>query len=292
MKAATVAKANELAQNEFKTYCIIGDPIHHSLSPGMQNSAFNALGLNATYIAVRVPSEDLGEYVASLRVINIAGFNVTIPHKVEVMKHLDRLDVSAKKANAANTVHNDKGKFIGYNTDIDGFIEPLHRRKVDLKGFTVLLLGAGGAARAVIAALSSENVAKVVIANRNRERAVELAKIGTGLGVKCETVSLDKAQDISLNSNLIVNTTPVGMNDEESVIDHEHIKRESIVYDIVYKPITTNLLEHAKYAGATVVYGYEMLIEQGAKSFEIWTGLQAPREVMKKNLLGIFGEPA
>jgi shikimate dehydrogenase len=279
-------------QGSIKTYCIIGDPIQHSLSPGMQNAAFAALGLNCTYIAFRVPANELKESVESLRSINIAGFNVTVPHKVEVMKYLDELDASAKKAAAVNTVNSIEGIFRGYNTDIDGFIEPLHRRHVDFGGMQVLLLGAGGAARAVVAALSQESgIAKVIVANRDMQKADELAKIGSGLGLKCETLSLEKAHDVSRECDLIVNATTLGLHNEPSIIDHEHIKKGSIVYDIVYRPIATDLIENAKYAQATVVYGYEMLIEQGAKAFEIWTGLPAPREAMKKNLLGVFGEP-
>src|SRR5581483_9373290 len=257
-------------QGSVKTYCIIGDPIHHSLSPGMQNAAFNALGLNCTYIAFRVPVNELKESVESLRSINIAGFNVTVHHKV----------------------NNIEGIFKGYNTDIHGFIEPLRRRQVDFAGMQVLLLGAGGAARAVVAALSEESgIAKVVIANRDIERAKGLAKMGSDLGLKCEAIPLDKAQDVSPESDLIVNSTTLGLNNESSIIDHEHIKKGSIVYDLVYRPVVTDLIENAKYAQASVVYGYEMLVEQGAKAFEIWTGIPAPRDAMKKNLLGIFGEP-
>ena len=148
------------------------------------------------------------------------------------------------------------------------------------------------AARAVVAGLAekSHSISKVVIANRDVERAKELAKIGSGLGLKCETISLDKAQSISPDSDLVVNATTLGINNEPSVIDYDHIKKGSIVYDIVYRPVTTSLIENAKYAEANVVYGYEMLVEQGAKAFEIWTGIQAPRDVMKKNLLGMFGE--
>jgi shikimate dehydrogenase len=281
-------------QGSIRTYCIIGDPIHYSLSPGMQNAAFAALGLNCTYIAFRVPPSELKESVESLRSINIAGFNVTVPHKVQVMKHLDELDVTAKKAAAVNTVNNIEGIFRGYNTDIHGFIEPLRRRMIDFRGMNVLVLGAGGAARAVVAGLAEESrsISKVVIANRDVERAKELAKIGSGLGLKCETISLDRAQSVSPDSDLVVNATSLGMNNEPSVIDYDHIKKGSVVYDIVYRPVTTSLIENAKYAEANVVYGYEMLVEQGAKAFEIWTGIQAPRDVMKKNLLGMFGEPA
>lgn len=275
-----------------KTYCIIGDPVHHSLSPGMQNAAFNALGLNCTYIAFRVPAGELEASVQSLRAIKIAGFNVTIPHKVAVMKYLDELDATAKKAGAVNTVNSIEGVFRGYNTDIHGFIEPLRRRKVDFSGMKVLLLGAGGAARAITVALSEEKgVANVVIANRDQKKATELAGAGEKLGLKCESMAFDDVMNASPEADLIVNATSMGLGNEPSPIDSDHIKKGSIVYDIVYRPVVTDLIEQAKFAEAHVVYGYEMLLEQGAKAFEIWTGLDAPRDVMKKNLLGIFGEP-
>ncbi|MFL6510547.1 MAG: shikimate dehydrogenase [Nitrososphaera sp.] len=275
-----------------KTYCIIGDPIHHSLSPAMQTAAFAAKGLNYTYIAFRVPKEELQESIESLRSINIAGFNVTTPHKTQVMKFLEELESTAKKVSAVNTVINVDGVFRGYNTDAYGFIEPLHRRHVDFGGMRVLLIGAGGAARAIVAALAEEKgISQLVIANRDRQRANELARLGREVGINSKLVPLDKASEFSLGSDLIVNATTLGMNDEPSLIDYHHIQKGSIVYDIVYRPIVTDLVENAKFAQASVVYGYEMLIEQGAKAFEIWTGLSAPRDAMKKNLLGIFGEP-
>ena len=279
-------------QASTKTYCIIGDPIHHSLSPAMHNAAFAAKGLNCTYIAFRVPQNELKESIESLRSINIAGFNVTTPHKTNVMRYLDELEPVAKKASAVNTVNNIEGIFRGYNTDVYGFIEPLHKRHVDFRGMHVLLIGSGGAARAVVVALAEENaIAKLIIANRDVQRANELATLVDRLGMKCEVVPFENATDFSPACDLIINATKLGMNNEPSVIDHLHIQKGSIVYDIVYRPMVTDLIENAKYAQASVVYGYEMLIEQGAKAFEIWTGLSAPRDAMKKNLLGIFGEP-
>ena len=275
-----------------KTYCIIGDPVHHSLSPGMQNAAFSALGLNSTYIAFRVPPGELKESIESLRAINMSGFNVTIPHKIGVMKYLDELDSTARQAGAVNTVHSIEGIFRGYNTDMHGFIEPLHKRKVSFGGMTVLLLGAGGAARAIIAALAQEKgVNKVVIANRDQNGGAELTHLGNGMGLKCEAIKFADAASISQDADLIVNSTSIGLNNEPSPISYENIKKGSIVYDIVYRPVVTDLIENAKSAGAHIVYGYEMLLEQGVRAFEIWTGLPAPRDAMKKNLLGIFGEP-
>jgi shikimate dehydrogenase len=281
-------------QTQIKTYCIIGDPVQHSLSPAMQNAAFNSMHLNCTYIAFRVSKEELKESVCSLRSINIAGFNVTMPHKIDIIKYVDELDLTVQKAHAVNTVHNVQGNFKAYNTDVHGFIEPLHRRKIRFNGMTILLLGSGGAAGAVIAALSEEsNISKIIIASRNQKTARGLADIGAGLGLQCDSVNIDNdIQNVAAESHLIINTIPTGTNNnEDSIIDHEHISKDSIVYDVVYKPVTTRLLEEAKYAQAQIVYGYEMLIEQGAKAFEIWTGMNAPRNTMKKALFGFFGEP-
>ena len=259
----------------------------------MHNAAFAALSLNCTYIAFRVPAGELEQSIESLRSINIAGFNVTVPHKVQVMDLIDELDVSARKAAAVNTVNNIEGILKGYNTDIQGFIEPLRRRNVSFDGMKVLLVGAGGAARAVIAALSEEKgIAKVAIANRDLERARGLVSIGSDLGLACEPISLNDLARAAADSDLIVNSTTVGMKNESSMIEARDIKKGSIVYDLVYRPVETALIENAKYAQGIVVYGYEMLLEQGARAFEIWTGLRAPRDAMKKCLFGVFGEPS
>jgi shikimate dehydrogenase len=258
----------------------------------MHNAAFNSLGLNCTYIAFRVPKGQLEESINALRAVGIAGFNVTIPHKVDILKYVDHLDSTAVKATAVNTVHNVNGILKGYNTDIFGFIEPLRKRNINFNGMDILLLGAGGSASAVIAALSEEKgINKIIISNRTHEKASKLAKKGKDLGLECQVIEMENIKDIAVKSHLIVNTTPIGMNDEQSVIDYEHINKNTIVYDLVYKPVTTNLLENAKYAEAEVVYGYEMLLEQGARAFEIWTNLQAPRQIMKKSLVGGIGGP-
>jgi shikimate dehydrogenase len=279
-------------QSQVKTYCIIGDPVYHSLSPSMHNAAFNSLGLNCTYIAFRVPKGQLEESINALRAVGISGFNVTIPHKVDILKYVDHLDSSAVKATAVNTVHNVNGILKGYNTDIFGFIEPLRKRNINFNGMDILLLGAGGSACAVIAALSEEKgINKIIISNRTQEKASKLAKKGKELGLECQVIEMENIEDIAVKSHLIVNTTPIGMNDEQSLIDYEHISKNTIVYDLVYKPVTTNLLENAKNAEAEVVYGYEMLLEQGARAFEIWTNMQAPRQTMRKSLVGDIGGP-
>lgn len=277
---------------DFKTFCIIGDPIDHSLSPAIHNAAFNALGLNCSYIAFRVQEDQLKNSLDSLRAIKIGGFNVTMPHKVKVLDYVDYQDKTVQLVGAANTVNNEDGKFCAYNTDVIGFIKPLHSRKIDFNGFEILVLGAGGAARAVVVALSGEKgITNINIFNRNTDRSTELSNIVKKLGLEATIISNDDIQNIASKSNLIINTTPLGMNNEKSLIKSTSIKKDAIVYDIVYKPIITNLVENARTAGAEVVYGYEMLLEQATASFNIWLQMDPPIESMKKVLFGMFGEP-
>ena len=278
---------------DFKTFCIIGDPIDHSLSPAIHNAAFNTLGLNCSYIAFRVQEDQLKNALDSLRAIKIDGFNVTMPHKVKVLDYVDRKDNTVQLVGAANTVNNENGKFCAYNTDVIGFIKPLHERKVDFNGFEVIILGAGGAARAIAVGLSGEKgIRNINIYNWNTERAVKLSNIVKKMGLESTIISKDDIQNTASKCNLIINATPLGMNNEKSLIKSSSIRKEAIVYDIVYKPIITNLVENAKIAGAEIIYGYEMLLEQATASFKIWLQMDPPVESMKKALFGLFGEPA
>lgn len=283
--------SQEMASN-VKLYCVIGDPIDHSLSPLMQNSAFNTLKINSTYISYRIPRYELNDGIETLRSINIAGFNVTIPHKIEIMKYLNKLDETAIRSGAVNTVHNLGGKLIGYNTDVYGFIQPLHKRKIDFTDMKILILGAGGSAYAIVTGLSDERgISELTIVNRSKSRGMELVKHGSNLGLNCNFQELFNLPQVTSHSDLIINATSIGLNNEVSPIPYKCIKKNSIVYEIVYRPIYTNLIINAKKVNARIVYGYEMLVEQGAKAFEIWTGRKAPIKVMKKSLFGVFGEP-
>ena len=275
-----------------KTYCIIGDPVQHSLSPLIQNAAFSALGIKSTYISFRVPSKDLKPSIESLKSIGIAGFNVTIPHKMSILQYIDELDDTASKSNAVNTVINDTGKLIGYNTDIYGFIQPLYRRNIDFKGKKVLIIGAGGAAYAIVTALSYEKgIEEIRVVNRSSHNASKLVEHALKLGLNTHKEDFENLCKLALQSDLIINSTSIGLNNESSPIERNYINPNSIVYDIVYKPIDTDLIRKAKEVNAKVVYGYEMLIAQGAQAFKIWTGCDAPIDAMKKALFGIFGEP-
>ena len=275
-----------------RTYCIIGDPVRHSLSPAMHNAAFKSKDLDYVYIAYRVPSNELEASIGSLRSIKISGFNVTIPHKTTVVQYLEEVDALASRAGAVNTVMNIDGKFKGFNTDIQGFAQPLLNRRIDLRDMSVLLFGAGGSARAVITSLSNfKDISSLVIANRTLGKSMELAALARRDELTCSVTSLEDAKNMAKRFDLIINATSIGLQSNESILHSENIGRNSIVYDLVYRPVMTRLIENAREKGAVVIYGYEMLLEQGAQAFEIWTGLKAPMEAMKKALFGIFQEP-
>ncbi|MFA6016911.1 MAG: shikimate dehydrogenase [Patescibacteria group bacterium] len=260
-----------------KICLIIGDPVAHSLSPAMHNAGFDALGIGNKYVflGAKVKVEDVGIAVQAMRKMGIHGLTCTIPHKIEVMKYLDEIDEVAKKIGAVNTVLNQNGKFIGFNTDWLGVVTPLEKI-IDLSKRKVLVLGAGGAARAAIFGLSKRK-AKVTIFNRTKEKAILLAK-----EFNCEATDLIKKSDIS-NFDIIINTTSVGMKPREieTPITVEYLTRNQIVFDIVYVPYETKLLIEAKKRGAMVVHGIEMLLYQGTAQFEIYTGQKAPEKVMR-----------
>ncbi len=272
-----------------KTYAVIGDPIDHSLSPALHNSAFLFLGLDCAYIAYRIPKGELESGVESLKKIGIAGFNVTIPHKIEMMKFLDEVDEECSLVGATNTVVNTEGNLVGYNTDVEGFLDPIKKKKIECNGTDVLLVGAGGAARAIAAAFSKEKVRKIIIANRTHQNAEELVKFIQKLGIESEYCDLDTAGEISSKCKFIVNATSVGLRGAGGCpISTKNINKNSIVYDIVYTPVETPLIEESKNKGATIIYGWEMLLAQAMKSFEIWLKKPAPYEAMKLTLLGRF----
>ncbi len=274
-----------------KLFCVIGYPIEHSLSPVMHNSVFKALKIDAIYFSVNIDVSMLKEAVDILR-NTVNGFNVTIPHKVAIIEYIDELDASAVKVGAVNTVSNYNGRLKGYNTDYYGFIQPIKSRGIDLRGKSVLLLGAGGAARAVVAALCDEGIARMIIANRSINSNVKsLINTAMDKGIECKAIILDESNRYSYDCDLIVNATPLGMTDafnrgkgsnsSNSIpLTSKDISSKSIVYDLVYNPIDTQLISIAKDAGAQVIYGYEMLVEQGAKALEIWLNIDAPRNIM------------
>ena len=268
------------------TYAVIGDPIDHSLSPNIHNAAFRHLKLDHTYIAYKIPAGELVAGIEALKAIKITGFNVTIPHKIEMVKLLDEMDTTSKVIGAVNTVLNENGKLKGYNTDMIGFLDPIKKKNLTIKDSQVLLLGAGGAARAIVTAMVKEKASKITIVNRTRENANKLVEFAKQIGGNVETVSIEEANKLNPEYKLIINSTSIGMRNEPTPVSTENISKNSIVYDIVYRPINTDLIKKSKENGATIIYGYEMLLSQAACSFEIWHKMVAPYDIMKKALLG------
>ncbi|MDP6857943.1 MAG: shikimate dehydrogenase [Candidatus Nitrosopelagicus sp.] len=271
-----------------RTFAVIGDPIDHSLSPTIHNAAYRHLDLECTYIAYKIDENELESGIQSLKSIKISGFNVTIPHKIRIMDLLDDMDHDCKLIGAANTIVNDDGFLKGYNTDMGGFIEPIKNREISIKNSSVLLLGAGGASRAVIAGFAKEHARKITIVNRTIEKANNLARFGKDLELESDVISIDDMKELNESYDFVVNASSLGLKNESNIIPTKLIDEKTTVYDIVYKPVNTELIKDAKKKNAQIIYGYEMLLAQAARSFEIWLKQKAPYEAMKKAILGGF----
>ena len=271
-----------------KSFAVIGDPIDHSLSPNIHSAAFREMDLDSSYIAYRIPKGELEEGIDGLKKIKIHGFNITVPHKVEMMKYLDKMDESCSLIGAVNTVTNNDGILKGYNTDMDGFLEPFKKKKLRIEDTKVLLIGAGGAARAIVAGFAKEKAKSVTVANRTSEKAKELAGFAKKIGLNSNAIGIDEIKDTAKDYDIIVNATSVGLRNEPSIISLDGINEKTIVYDIVYMPLNTDFIKKAKVKNAIIIYGYEMLLGQAVRAFEIWHGVEAPYNAMKKALLGGF----
>ncbi|MCW4008837.1 MAG: shikimate dehydrogenase [Candidatus Bathyarchaeota archaeon] len=268
---------------------VIGDPIAHTLSPTIQNAAFNHLKLDFVFLAFRVKPADLENAIRGMRGLGIHGLNVTMPHKSAVIKYLDQLDSTVQFLGSANTILNRDGKLFGFNTDGIGALKALQENGVALYDKKVLLLGAGGAAKAIAFAFAEE-IGELVILNRAAEKAAELAAaLNRVFGTKIVGGALSQSavQQNLQDADILVNATSVGMhpNVNQSLVPAQWLKPDLAVMDIVYNPVETKLAKDAKAAGAKVISGVEMLIHQGAASFEIWTGCPAPVEVMRQAAL-------
>lgn len=270
---------------------LIGDPVEHTMSPAMHNAAFKKLRLDYTYIPFRVKATELEQAVAGLRALNVRGFNVTIPHKVSVIPLLDELDPAAGKIGAVNTVVNDRGKLKGYNTDGEGFLRALIEKGIELEGKNVVVLGAGGASRAISYVLA-ENGARLTIFNRRQEldwaeNIARLIKKELGMGVTVLELIPGQLSAALATADVLVNATSVGMSPlgDKTPVPAALLKRSLTVFDIVYNPLETRLLREAKVAGARVIGGVEMLAWQGALAFEKWTGQTAPLALMRREVV-------
>ncbi|MGI5912898.1 MAG: shikimate dehydrogenase [Syntrophomonadaceae bacterium] len=272
---------------------VIGNPVEHSLSPQIHNAAFNALSLDYIYVASAV--KNLKEALHGIKALGYIGASVTIPHKEATLQIVDKVDEEAAAIGAINCVVVKNEELIGYNTDGRGWIKSfINGTKTTVENKTFVVIGAGGAARAIIVSLANSGVKKIIIANRTIERGVALAKHATkvsGTPVSAIDLTDESLQKALEEADVVVNGTSVGMHPN---IDHvpfntKLLKKNHIVCDAIFNPTPTRLLREAQQIGCTTLSGVGMLIEQGAIAFELWTGHQAPKYVMynalKRNLV-------
>ncbi len=271
---------------------VIGWPVKHSLSPPMHNAAFRTLGLNWVYIACEVHPDHIPQAIAGVRGLGIRGLNVTIPHKAAVVPHLDDVSPLSHTLGVVNTIENDDGHLSGDSTDGPGFVRALEEAGEGIAENRVVLVGAGGSARAVALAVAEEAPADLVIVNRTLERAVALAELvkqgGRLEAVRAIALDSPEVADVVSSAHVIIDATPVGMyphTDVTPVISPEWLQAGQLVCDLTYNPRETVLLEAARSARARVLDGTGMLVHQGAIAVERWTGQQAPVEVMRLALL-------
>lgn len=265
---------------------LMGDPIEHSVSPAMHNSAFRAMELDYVYVPFRVKKADLENAVHAVRALDIRGVNVTIPHKVEIIHLLDDIDPLAREIGAVNVLVNNGGLLKGYNTDAEGFLHVLLEHEVEPEGKTVVILGAGGAARAISFTLAGRGASLIMIDRTPANAARCAADVSAATGQSAEVLALNdkNLSDAMERGHILVNTTSVGMfpQKNETLVTRKLISPQIVVVDIIYNPIKTRLLAEAERAGASTINGLEMLVRQGALAFEKWTGQKAPLNVMRK----------
>ena len=255
---------------------VIGDPIRHSISPALHNAAFRALGLDWAFLAFPVAAGGAAEAIVGMRALGIEGLSVTMPHKEAVAASVDRLTPTAERLGAVNTVARHGDSLLGDNTDGQGFLDALRLDYgLDPGGSRCVVVGAGGAARAVVLALAGAGAAEVVVVGRSSERAAAAAALAGPVG---RTGAAEEAA----GADLVVNATPLGMAGHPAgpPVDPAHLGPGHVVVDLVYHPAITPLLEGARRRGATAVNGLSMLIHQAACAFRLWTGEDPPLEVM------------
>ena len=271
---------------------VIGWPVRHSLSPPMHNAAFAALGLNWVYVPFAVDPARVGAAIEAIRAFDLAGLNVTIPHKLAVLPYLDEISDEAAVLGAVNTIVNRGGVLSGYNTDGEGFLRSLREIGEEVAGRSVALIGAGGAARSIALAVCRAGATHLSIVNRTVEKAQALAEMVRGAlpATQVAVVGLEDpaAATAVWTADIIVDSTAVGMyphHEVEPVIPPKWLHREQIVCDLTYNPCITVLLKAAMAAGSRTLDGTGMLVHQGALAFEYWTGQPAPVQAMREALL-------
>lgn len=267
---------------------LIGNPVEHSISPQMHNTLCSQFKLNMVYLPFRVTSQDLPKVIDAFRCLEIRGFNVTIPHKVEIIKQLDTVSEEALLIGAVNTVHIKEGKLHGYNTDGQGFVRSLRDSGFSIKGVKAVILGAGGAARAVAVKLAYEGAQQIVILNRTLDKAKILSEL---INSKVKDVSTydemitGNVKKYTCDCDIIVNTTPIGMwpeADRNPIDTQEAFRNRPFVCDLIYNPTKTKLLGMAEENSCKTLNGLGMLVYQGVSAFEIWNEVNVPDSTTKQ----------
>lgn len=270
------------------TVGIFGDPIAHTRSPAMHNAAFQALRLPYVYLPFHVRPADLVKAVHGVRALGLLGLNVTVPHKERIVRCLDSLSPEAELCGAVNTVVNRDGQLFGDNTDGRGFLNSLQEAKLSPRGIEVVLIGAGGSARAVLVSLIRARCAAIRIVNRTQANARKLVRTYRRTGeTRLEALPLDSLCDPAVLSSvrLVINASSVGLHDDEFLpLAYTATQAGCLFYDLLYRPDRTPFLRHARAAGRPVMDGRRMLLHQGALAFSLWTGHPAPLEVMDRAL--------
>jgi shikimate dehydrogenase len=267
-----------------KLYALFGCPVHHSLSPLMHNDAFQNMNIAAHYHAFHVEPEHLKDAIIGVRALGISGLNVTIPHKTAVMPLLDDVDPTARRIGAVNTIVNENGRLIGYNTDGPGYVRALEEEtNVDIKEKRILLIGAGGAARGIYFSLADRGAKQIDICNRTVSKAKQLID-ECDVAVSSTAYSLNEAEERLGEYDILINTTSVGMypNVEEMPLSLANMKEGTVVSDIIYNPLETKWLKEARKRNAIIQNGVGMFVYQGALAFEKWTGIFPDVQRMKK----------
>ncbi len=273
-----------------KLYAVIGDPIVQSLSPVLHNGLFENYQIDAIYLPFGVKKDELGQLMNGFRTMKFGGFNVTKPHKISIMEYLDEIDPLAQKIGAVNTVVNDHGKMIGYNTDGYGFIKSIEKNIKYKETLNVLIFGCGGAVKSVAMALANWGIKEVIIVNRTYEKAQKLCdQINECWPQKARAIVMqdDQIKEAIQMVQIVVNGTSLGMADnyKKTPILKERLTKDLLVYDMIYNPSKTQLLQDAESNGAEIKNGLEMLLFQGLKAFELWTDIIPDSKFGKKILV-------
>ncbi len=275
-------------------YGLIGDPVDHSLSPAIQNAAFRSARIDAVYVPFHVKHHDLRCAIQGLSALEVRGFNVMAPHKVHISRYLHKIEASARAVASVNTVANENGKLVGYSTDGPGAINALEEAGISPNGKSIVIFGAGGASRAIAHSLASR-ARSIKLLNRTVTKANQVTgRIRRTFNIEIASAPLSSkfTKTFVEHADIVVNASSMGMDGQNNVpVEANWLHSDQCVFDIVYKPVQTRLLELASLARATTITGLDMLVNQGACSFELWTRRKAPmiemRHVIAQELLAM-----